>query len=462
MSKNLLNYVKDQFSDNVISSIGSMIGENAGVTKTAMGAALPTLLKGIINRGDTPQNVSSLRKYVVDEGIGSNLLGSLGKDAFLSKGAGVVDFLFGSAKSTLLGNIGKLVGFGSGKTSSLVSALAPMVLSYVMKLGKSENYTDQQFANYLGGQKSNLANLGAAASSGSSASTGGDNGGGMGMLKWLLPLLLLAAALWWFMNKDKAVTETTDSDKTEMSSSRGVDKAEAHAGHDHSGHDHAGHDHADHDHSAHGNAVEQKVDNIKDGATELVNEGKDAMKDAADGVATFTIDAKGNLIDAKGNLIAKAGEFTEKDGAYLDKDGKKIGFFKKVGKAVGDAGKAVGGAAVKTADAMKKVFSGMFKSKEKVGSTYGLSQIEFDSESHKITNFSKGEVEGLAAALKDMPDAKIQVQVHGASNKVTDLRANVIRDMLVTLGVGKKQIKAKGMGEGNGEKVEIKVEQTVD
>ena len=67
---NLLNYVKNQISDEAVSSVASLIGENASVTKSAISSALPTVLKGIINRGDTTQNVGVLRKFMSDEGIG--------------------------------------------------------------------------------------------------------------------------------------------------------------------------------------------------------------------------------------------------------------------------------------------------------------------------------------------------------------------------------------------------------
>ena len=67
---------------------------------------------------------------------------------------------------------------------------------------------------------------------------------------------------------------------------------------------------------------------------------------------------------------------------------------------------------------------------------------------------------GLAEALKSTPDAKIKVQVSsadGGNKKVTKMRAQVVHDMLVTLGVADKQISAEGLGEGDG-KVSIVIE----
>jgi outer membrane protein OmpA-like peptidoglycan-associated protein len=98
----------------------------------------------------------------------------------------------------------------------------------------------------------------------------------------------------------------------------------------------------------------------------------------------------------------------------------------------------------------------MFKKKSsgETVAAYSLSKIAFDPNSHKITSMSKNEVEGLAAALKAYPDAKITVQATGGDKKLSKMKAQVIHDMLVTLGVSDKQISAKGMGDG-AEKFEI-------
>lgn len=449
---NLLNYVKNQISDEAISSIGSLIGENTSVTKSAISSALPTVLKGIINRGDTQQNVGVLRKFISDEGLGENVLSNFlsassksEKDAFLAKGARASDFLFGSAKSSLLGNIGKASSLAAGKTSTLTNALAPLALSYVSKYAVGEKFDDAQFAHYLDGQKSNFIDKSTTTTHATKQTSERvvqheERSSGGGFLKWLLPLLLIGGLLWWIAGKGCNTPSVEDTTKVEQPAVK-----------------------------------TSPVEPTKPVATTSTTTSTDRTVDntakiettATEAVTGLRIDENGNIIDADGNIIAKSGEYSEKDGYYVDANGRKIGLLNKIGK-------AIGGAAVKTADAFKDVFTGIFKSKEKVGSTYSLARIVFDEESHKITNFSKNEVEGLANALKSLPSAKIQVQVHsndGDSDKqnkeFTKLRAEVVRDMLVTLGVDKKQISFKGMGKehatkADGEKVEIMVEQTVD
>ena len=163
----------------------------------------------------------------------------------------------------------------------------------------------------------------------------------------------------------------------------------------------------------------------------------------------FHVDAKGDLLDKKGNVVKKAGEFKLEGGYYVDENGdiikRKIDKTKeKINAAVDKTKEAVGNAASKTAEGAKGTFKKLFNTKA-VGTAHTLSEITFDEKSHRITNMSKTEVEGLAAALKEHPNARIQVQVHTADGKtraeskqISKLRAEVVKSMLVALGCKRK------------------------
>ena len=193
----------------------------------------------------------------------------------------------------------------------------------------------------------------------------------------------------------------------------------------------------------------------------------------------FYVDADGNLLNKKGDLVKKSGEFKMEGGFYVDSKGqyiqRKIDKTKekinskvdntkdklkdaasntkdKLKGAASNTREAVTLAANRTTESVKANFNEIFNTKA-VGTIYPLPDIKFDPESHRITNFKKEDVEGMAASLKDHPASRIQVQVYTAdaksrneNKKISILRADVVKQMLVTLGVKEDQISSKGMG----------------
>ncbi len=192
---------------------------------------------------------------------------------------------------------------------------------------------------------------------------------------------------------------------------------------------------------------------VSNAASDMANKAKDAMSD----LAVYHVDeASGNLVDEAGKVILEKGAFEQDDEGYFvdKKSGKRIGrFLKKVGKAIAKAAGA-------TADALKNTFSGLFK-KKKSGEEvepYTLNDMEFNTDpkaTNLITKFSVAEIQGLANALKDDKDAKIEVRAYtnDGNNKVlSKSRAKLITQQLVTLGVDAKQISAKGLGNTDAKK----------
>jgi len=193
----------------------------------------------------------------------------------------------------------------------------------------------------------------------------------------------------------------------------------------------------------------------------------------------FYVDASGNLLNKKGVMVKKAGEFKLEGGYYVDNKGQYIQ--RKIDKtkdkinstvdntkdkinstvdktkgkmkiAAANTKKAMTLAANRTTESVKSNFNELFNTKA-VGTIYPMTEIKFDPKSHRITNFKKEDIEGMAASLKENPGSRIQVQVYtadaksrGENKKISNLRAELVKNMLVTLGVKEDQISFKGMG----------------
>lgn len=340
-------------------------------------------------------------------------------------------------------------------------------------------------------------------SSYTSSNNGGSNnngGGGMGWLKWLLPLLL-ALGLIYFLTKDGCSPKSADTGKktevvsTGTSSNSGSTTSHSnHDGHDHAGHDHAGHDHSGHNHGTTGTTA-KNVDYTKytvnangdivdgngkviypNGSYYMSNDGN-ILNNSGSTLITknnlpsgllakiksylgkysgtkLSLDANGNLVDSSGKILFKKGEFTQKNGFYYDNQGNKLGrIWEKIVKAIKDGAAAIKDGAEKTVEGMKSFFTDLVTKKPNAKTAYTLSNITFNPENHRITNYSKAEVEGLAQALKANKNGKVIVRAYSAdagtakaNKKLTKTRAEVIYNMLVTLGVDKSQLSFEGMG----------------
>lgn len=414
---------------------------------------MPSVLKGLISKGSTTAGAGELLDLIKSNDLGEGTLNNLGSslggnnaNSLMDMGSKINDSIFGDKA----GNMASAPGLNAGASSKLMNIATPLLMGIIGKEAKAKNMDASALSSYLGDQKMKVVG-GATSKATQQVNTAASSGGGGSIMRWLIPLFLLLAAGWFFTQYlgDKKAAEATPA---AVETGKKVQQKHTVVG----GKTHTHADGTVHQGATHGEAKKM----TKDGMDKMADGAKGKM----DVIKGLSLDADGNLLK-NGEIYLKKGEFTVKDGEYFGADGKSLGFLAKVGKAMGDAGKAVGGAvagaAGKTADAFKNTFGGMFKKKMEGAavSNYSLSKIVFDSDS-RITDFSKNEVEGLAAALKATPDAKIEVQVSaadGANKATTKKRAQVVHDMLVTLGVADKQISAKGLGEGDG-KVSIVIE----
>lgn len=523
--KDLLSIVKDAISGDVLSSMTQIVGADRSATSSAINTFAPALIGALINKGDSVSGAQSLINSFKSNNYGadnvSNLLGVFGNKGktsnFLDMGGNILGMLFGNRQSSILDKLIGMTSLGKGAGGSLLKLLAPIVVNKLAGLVFKNNMSAQGLVSYLTGQKSGIMSalpalgsvLGFSGNNTSSSSTSyesrststGGSGGGGNMLKWLLPLLLLGGLLWFLSrgcNKKETVDTTTTtkvetpSTHTATHSGTTAKKADTHTSTHTATHTDATHstgatvDFGKYTFSTNGDILDadgsvryKAGDYSLDATGNLVdNNGRILVRASAIPTGWKThlkshlgqyagtkleLDANGNLVDGMGKIIIKKGDFVEKDGYYYDKQGNKLGrIWGKIIKAIGDGAK-------KTAEGMKSLFSGMFKKAPGAKTTYTLSKIEFNPESHRITDFSKAEVEGLASALKAYTDSKINIDVYTndgkndkENKKLSKIRAEVVRDMLVTLGVDKGQVSFDGKGssdaaKASADKVEIVV-----
>lgn len=523
--KNLLSIVNDAISGDAISAISNVLGSDSASTTSAISKLAPALVGTLIQKGDTVSGAQSLINNFKTNNYGDNqltdMLGIFGNknktSNFLDMGSNILGMLFGNTQSSILDKIIGMTGLGKSMGGTLVKMIAPIVVNKLAGVIFKNNMTATKLVSYLTGQKSSVLSalpalsgiLGFSADNSSQASSStsysstshnsnNSNGGGGGsFLKWLLPLLLLGGLAWFLAKgcnkKETTMTPSTTTEKkvTTSTSTPATTSTTKPATETRPATKAVSEPIKTLDYSkfrfatngdilgADGRVMYKNGEYALDAAGNLIDVNGRVLVPVASIPSAWktqlnsslgkyagvklTMNDNGDLVDGKGKIILKKGEFTEKDGFYYDKQGNKLGrIWGKIIKAIGDGAK-------KTVEGMKSLFSGMFSKAPGAKSTYTLSQIEFHKENHRITNFSKAEVEGLAAALKGNKDSKIKVNVFTndgkndkENKKLSKVRAEVVKNMLVTLGVDKGQISFDGKGSSDAakaasDKVEIEV-----
>ena len=251
MSINLLDLVKGSVGGQM-GPLAGILGEDETKTSSAVNAALPALIGGLMKKASTPQGADEVFKTLDDHdgGILDNIGGLLGggnHTGLLNTGTSLLGMLFGNSKPSLLGSIAKMAGIGNGKAGTILGLLAPIVMGFLGKERRSQGLDVGGLTNMLMAQKDHIAphlkgelsdslglgsilgsatgavkGAGAAASQGvksagaavsdagratagaaSGAAADGAKSGG-GFLLALLPLILLGALAFWAFNKFSA------------------------------------------------------------------------------------------------------------------------------------------------------------------------------------------------------------------------------------------------------------------
>jgi hypothetical protein len=270
MSNNIVQLISDQLGSGAVSKLTSLLGESPELTRSALGAAVPTLLAGMTQAGSTPEGAQRLSSIVgqQDPSIADNFAGSIPSSPSgynPQAGSSLLTNLFGgSLTGGVTSTLSRFTGLKSGGMSNLLGMVAPLALGMLGKQQRSMGLDAGGLGNYLAGQKQNimsamppgLANAlsgipgfsgfaqkpttePAVAHAGASPTLGGTSSGGARAVperpavpevspsRWLIPLVLLAALAWglWSWSHHRRAEETTTPQATQPTLTTGTGAA---------------------------------------------------------------------------------------------------------------------------------------------------------------------------------------------------------------------------------------------
>jgi hypothetical protein len=235
MSTNLVSLVSDFLTPGMVSKICSALGADSSFMGKAIGAAVPSLLGGLVGTAGTPDGAQKLYQAVSQqpssmlESLASTIGGSE-QASMVENGTKALTSLLGPAAVAGLGGaLAKYSGLGGPATSSVLGLLTPVVMGMLGKQVGAGSLTAGGLASLLTSQKSNISaalpagfadmlrgtgvldSLGVAQSVSANTTRAVQQAPkSSGLVRWLLPLLAVAAVAWWFLgNRGVDVAKTS-------------------------------------------------------------------------------------------------------------------------------------------------------------------------------------------------------------------------------------------------------------
>jgi len=163
MSINLVDMAKGYLGRAVMEKIAGSLGGSTQQTESAIGAAIPSILGGLISKGSTREGAESLSFELDkhDSGFLDNIGDAIGGDGLgriAGAGSGLLGGLLGDSKlGGMLDLISKVSGMGRSGSSSIVGLVTSVLMGILGKQKRSQGLDIGGIMGLLDGQKANVA-----------------------------------------------------------------------------------------------------------------------------------------------------------------------------------------------------------------------------------------------------------------------------------------------------------------
>lgn len=242
---NLLDSIKSHITPELISQAATVLGEKENGIGKAVGALVPTILAGILNKSTDAHAMGNVFSLLSDKGNAGFLdnLGGLIEGGNLAHNdpkdvAGdLMGTLFGNKVPAILNGLSSAANINSGATSSLLGMVGPLVMGVLGKKIASEGLNVSGLIHLLQGEKNSILGAlpgGLSTIMGLASNLSGGNTEIPALEtstgnRWVWPLVLLvglAAGIVYYM---KNCAKSPDMAKAEMPAMPKVDTIAAQA-----------------------------------------------------------------------------------------------------------------------------------------------------------------------------------------------------------------------------------------
>jgi hypothetical protein len=162
MSTNLVSYVMQFLTPDMVGRIAAALGLNRSDAQSGVSAAVPAMLAAFGGLADKPGGAQSLVNTIKQQsGVADNfgsMIGGSNQASFMERGSSLLTSLLGSHDaSSLAGAVGRFAGLGQTKATSLLGMLAPLLMSLIGKQIGTRGIDVGSLTSLLASQRDQIA-----------------------------------------------------------------------------------------------------------------------------------------------------------------------------------------------------------------------------------------------------------------------------------------------------------------
>lgn len=162
---NLIEFLREKLTASVIEKISSFLGESHESTATAMKAALPTILGGLVQQGTTDDGAKKIMDIIKDGGHTGDILNNMSglldnfdkSQLLVTIGTNIFNHFFGNTSSILIDKVANLSSIKNSSSASLLGLTAPMVLGAIGYVVQKENLGISGLKSLLDDQREDVS-----------------------------------------------------------------------------------------------------------------------------------------------------------------------------------------------------------------------------------------------------------------------------------------------------------------
>ena len=164
MAEDLVDMLQTTLNRRFAADVAKHLGESEPITRSAVRAAVPALVTGLLRQASTPSGIAELELRVSDPEIDADLTRNIAgwlddppkTASLLSQGSALLSWLFGGRTGSVAEAVGAASGMAIASASTLLSLAAPAVLALLKRYLSENRIGTGGLAGLLAGQRDAL------------------------------------------------------------------------------------------------------------------------------------------------------------------------------------------------------------------------------------------------------------------------------------------------------------------